>query len=309
MLRLSLFVFFLPLVVGFCPNGSYEFQKKCYFFKSNATGFAEAELNCNDIGGDLTSIHSGFTNALITDYATDNFHDVKDFWIGFSNVVTPRNYTWIDQSKVDFLNWEPKQPGSISGSKCVAVNLKSGSWKTEQCSKKKPYVCAINSNSGPTTTTKRSVSNTTTARYTKSTTKQPMTTTYTRKYCTGNFTYYEPTNSCYANFFTSATDAKTWNDAEIFCQSLNGHLASIHSDDEFKFIMNFDYFSNSWYWPWLGLSKINQGGTWQWTDGTPTDYLPWGEGQPVYRNQCVFGSEGSFVSFNCSQPATTLCKI
>uniref|UniRef100_A0AC35ETD9 C-type lectin domain-containing protein n=1 Tax=Panagrolaimus sp. PS1159 TaxID=55785 RepID=A0AC35ETD9_9BILA len=174
----------------------------------------------------------------------------------------------------------------------------------------------------------------------------PTTTASTQK-CTGNFTYYGPTNSCYGVFFTFDPDARGWNASETFCQSINGHLASIHSQDEFNFIMNFNYPQNSEYWPWVGLfsndneqtfqckflsffkfsdfnypqnseywpwvglfSNDNEQ-TFQWSDGTPTDFLPWGPGEPYVDTNfnCVFANSGGIDTLDCSEPGTALCKI
>lgn len=57
--------FVLVFVAGECPSGSVEWHSQCFSFYSNSTGFADAELSCQGVGGHLASIHDGFANALL----------------------------------------------------------------------------------------------------------------------------------------------------------------------------------------------------------------------------------------------------
>jgi putative hemolysin len=311
MLRLSvLLLFVLPaLVFCACPNGGYQWQTNCYYFQANGTDFPEAEANCISQGGHLASVHDSFTNALLTGHAVNIFQKQKDYWIGLSNLKTPKKLAWIDGTKLDFVDWDKNQPGNGTGIRCASVDLKTGLWRVESCFQQKPFVCAVVgsgsvSTMGPMTTTTRRNTNPTT------TTGSGMTTPSGNK-CTGNFTYYGPTNSCYGVFNMYDPDAKPWNASEAFCVGIGGHLASIHSQDEFNFIMSFNYPSNAQYFPWTGLFSADNEQTFQWTDGTPTDFLPWGPEEPVVDTNynCVFAFTEGFATYDCSTPASTLCKI
>jgi len=205
--------------------------------------------------------------------------------------------SWIDGSKLDYTDWDKNEPGNATGIKCTSVTLKSGYWKVQSCFSKKSYVCSVpkaggGSSAQPMTTT-------------------PKATTASGQACSGNYTYFAPTNSCYGVFFTFDPDARGWNASETFCQSINGHLASIHSADELTFIMNFNYPANSEYWPWIGLFSKDNEKTWQWTDGTPTDFLPWGPGEPYVDTNfnCVFANSAGIDTLDCTEPGTALCKI
>uniref|UniRef100_A0A8C9SMF2 C-type lectin domain-containing protein n=1 Tax=Scleropages formosus TaxID=113540 RepID=A0A8C9SMF2_SCLFO len=82
---------------------------------------------------------------------------------------------------------------------------------------------------------------------------------------------------CY--HFESET-VKNWEDAETYCGNQNGHLASIHSEEEISFLM----ISSS---P-LGEDIIGRKELifnvsipgYQWSDGTPVSYTNWGPGEP-----------------------------
>ena len=77
---------------------------------------------------------------------------------------------------------------------------------------------------------------------------------------------------CFQFFISSITPTN----AETNCQSYNGHLASIHSEDEQTFVAQLASSTNSYVW--IG-GKINLG-EWEWTDGTDFDFTFWLSDQP-----------------------------
>ncbi|KAJ8781314.1 hypothetical protein J1605_011298 [Eschrichtius robustus] len=58
---------------------------------------------------------------------------------------------------------------------------------------------------------------------------------------------------------------KTWQEAEQFCVSQGAHLASVTSEEEQAFLIQFT--SASYHW--IGLTDSGLQGFWRWTDGTP----------------------------------------
>jgi hypothetical protein len=74
-------------------------------------------------------------------------------------------------------------------------------------------------------------------------------------------------------------DPRPWPDAEMYCASQGGHLASIHSSAENDFLcQEVNAFSHDKCW--IGLSDEAVEGDFVWTDATPTDYLDWAPGEP-----------------------------
>ncbi|XP_039674639.1 ladderlectin-like isoform X2 [Perca fluviatilis] len=81
--------------------------------------------------------------------------------------------------------------------------------------------------------------------------------------------------------FAFYSQAKTWIDAETFCQTIGGNLASIHSDAEHGFIRNYTNQVTGANRPaWIGGSNAVQVFTWLWTDGSKFDYTSWAAGEP-----------------------------
>lgn len=71
----------------------------------------------------------------------------------------------------------------------------------------------------------------------------------------------------------------TWEEAEAYCESMNGHLAVISSDDEnnaiYNFLTNIDYKT-----AYFGLTDYDGENEWKWVNGEEVDYTNWGTGEP-----------------------------
>ncbi|XP_039631878.1 lectin-like [Polypterus senegalus] len=74
---------------------------------------------------------------------------------------------------------------------------------------------------------------------------------------------------------------KTWIDAELYCVSLGGNLASVHSSGDNHFITSLIRRSDS-HNPisWLGGSNSVRTSSWLWTDGSEWDFKNWNPGEP-----------------------------
>ncbi|XP_028447359.1 galactose-specific lectin nattectin-like [Perca flavescens] len=81
--------------------------------------------------------------------------------------------------------------------------------------------------------------------------------------------------------FSFYSETKTWIDAETFCQTAGGHLASIHSDEENTFLKDYiNQVTGANTQAWIGGSDAVQVFTWLWTDGSNFDYTSWAAGEP-----------------------------
>lgn len=76
----------------------------------------------------------------------------------------------------------------------------------------------------------------------------------------------------------------TWEQAEAYCESLGGYLATITSREEDEFVYfylknNFDYES-----AYFGFTDREEEGTWVWVNGETSTYTNWNPGEPNDEN-------------------------
>nr|XP_033776612.1 asialoglycoprotein receptor 1-like [Geotrypetes seraphini] len=107
-------------------------------------------------------------------------------------------------------------------------------------------------------------------------------------FCATGWVQYK--DACYMNY----TTRMSWVDAEAKCQSINSHLASIHSVEENDFIYALmgkihNYKAGLAYW--IGGFDTLKEGLYMWTDGSSWDFATFGSGQPDnFRNEDYIGS-------------------
>ncbi|KAK2897141.1 galactose-specific lectin nattectin-like isoform X2 [Channa argus] len=82
---------------------------------------------------------------------------------------------------------------------------------------------------------------------------------------------------CY-QFYNSEKD---WADAESFCTSLGGNLASLLTADIQNFLKEMIFrATNAYKNAWVGGSDAVKEGKWLWSDGSQFDFNRWGKGEP-----------------------------
>ncbi|XP_028447360.1 ladderlectin-like [Perca flavescens] len=107
--------------------------------------------------------------------------------------------------------------------------------------------------------------------------------------------------------------AKPWLDAENFCQTAGGNLASIHSDAEHGFIKDFIKQVTGTDRPaWIGGFDSVQEGTWMWTDGSNFNYQSWAGGEPNNaggaENCLVMNYKENWNDVGCTNLASFVCS-
>uniref|UniRef100_A0AC35FJH2 C-type lectin domain-containing protein n=1 Tax=Panagrolaimus sp. PS1159 TaxID=55785 RepID=A0AC35FJH2_9BILA len=317
--KIILLIAFFHFSLSQCPKGSFQWQTTCLFFNATEAGYANAELTCRNIGGHLASIHDAFTNAVLGQKASDYFQEnaVSDFWIGAEKLYLNSNWSWTDESTFDFSDWGSGEPSNVGGDDCTAMSWVNGYWSAQNCFKLKPFACATIA-SISSSTLKTTISSTVVStQVSSSTPTRPSTPTPSKPStfstgspnagnCNNGWTYFQ--GFCYGGFRQVDDDFKT---SESYCQSLGGHLPSVHNN----------YVTPLFHSVWLGLHSDDNGITWKWTDNTPVDYLKWYINYPVMNQgyNCVLVDEYNddyvpyFENINCNDNGTkwfhySICK-
>nr|XP_007963304.2 secretory phospholipase A2 receptor isoform X1 [Chlorocebus sabaeus]XP_007963305.2 secretory phospholipase A2 receptor isoform X1 [Chlorocebus sabaeus]XP_037857960.1 secretory phospholipase A2 receptor isoform X1 [Chlorocebus sabaeus] len=104
----------------------------------------------------------------------------------------------------------------------------------------------------------------------------------------------------------------SWSEAHSSCQMQGGALLSITDETEENFIR--EHISSKAVEVWIGLNQLDEHSGWQWSDGTPLNYLNWSPEvnfEPFVENHC-----GTFSSFmpsawrgrDCESTLPYICK-
>ena len=79
-------------------------------------------------------------------------------------------------------------------------------------------------------------------------------------------------------------DITSGEDAEKYCESLGGYLATITSADENEFLFNYIHelgYENAHF----GFTDSEEEGTWKWVTGGEVNYTNWHSGEPNGENE------------------------
>ncbi|CAP21853.2 Protein CBR-CLEC-199 [Caenorhabditis briggsae] len=99
--------------------------------------------------------------------------------------------------------------------------------------------------------------------------------------CASGWIRWEGNGCCYKEM---GSPTLSWYASEDWCwnQRAGAHLASVHSQAEAVWL-NYQY--KVWYSKmddWIGLRRNCDNTAWEWTDGTPVDFLWWQPNYPIY---------------------------
>nr|XP_020477324.1 galactose-specific lectin nattectin-like [Monopterus albus] len=110
-------------------------------FNLNEKDWADAEVACVAVGGNLASIHTedhyNFVKGLIKTSAGTN----KQTWVGGTDAVKEGVWLWSDGSNFDFTFWGPRQPDNAGRSEDCMALVNKGVANDMPCTQKKSYIC------------------------------------------------------------------------------------------------------------------------------------------------------------------------
>ncbi|XP_047425524.1 macrophage mannose receptor 1 [Mugil cephalus] len=272
-----------------CASGWLSFNGSCYWFVSNInrlTTWHEASNACEEMGAHLLIINNQEEQFFINGKLPD-FHqvDIPDIWIGLSDMYKDGDFKWVDKTTTKYSNYGPGWPRNTQGSwDCgqIFTGNYEGKWETTNCFKSLGYVCEMTGGQNP---------------------KPP---SPPDSHCDPGYLLYG--NFCY---HFESENVKNWHDAEARCKNEQGHLVSVHSQEELSFLTA--------HMPgegWMGLNDINAEGQFVYTDGTPADLVQWATGQPdnFEDEDCVLiygmnhDQPGKMSDAVCSTTKDYICK-
>ncbi|GAB0184743.1 macrophage mannose receptor 1 [Grus japonensis] len=135
-----------PQLPGKCPESEghkswIPFRGHCYYFESSSTrNWAQASLECLRLGASLVSVEDS-AEANFLAYTIEPLEGkTSTFWTGMYRNVDGE-WLWLDNTAVNFVNWNVGEPSPQQNEHCVEMYANSGYWNNIYCSSYKGYVC------------------------------------------------------------------------------------------------------------------------------------------------------------------------
>jgi hypothetical protein len=291
---------------------------------ADASTAAKAALACKTVNGGaadgfLVEPQDACKEAALKDFL--KYPLSKDlWWIGLEWDGTAKQWAWTSGATYDETeaDWGPGAGQFPELLNCVAIENRDGfrQWYNRPCSsdptpltgggicvQDTAYKCVEAAGStSPTAQGETTVTATATPTPGTGTTTEP-------RGCKHNPS--EANGPCYL----VKDDAKSFQEAESYCSSLGGHLASAHSASENIYIGSLLSASSRPYW-WIGAqcgdgTACTSNDSWAWTDGsTWGDYENWVAGE-TSQKPCAFYERSSknWRSWSCASTFPFVCKI
>uniref|UniRef100_A0A8B9EC39 Macrophage mannose receptor 1 n=1 Tax=Anser cygnoides TaxID=8845 RepID=A0A8B9EC39_ANSCY len=135
-----------PQLPGKCPESEghqswIPFRGHCYYIESSSTrNWAQASLECLRLGSSLVSVEDSAEASFLTYTIEPLEGKTSTFWTGMYRNVDGE-WLWLDNTAVNFVNWNVGEPSPQQNEHCVEMYANSGYWNNNYCSSYKGYIC------------------------------------------------------------------------------------------------------------------------------------------------------------------------
>ncbi|XP_042179949.1 secretory phospholipase A2 receptor isoform X2 [Oncorhynchus tshawytscha] len=206
-------------------------------------------LACMMMGTHLLSVHSKEELRFIRERMGKLSLGSTDWWIGLSTDLVREEFSWSDESAVDYQNWAEgsSHDAPVKHKQCVTMSSISGQWSAGECGGLHAHVCK---------------------RRTVSVVEIPREPHYIGG-CPERWLYFG--HKCFLlHLPNSAEEGKSWRDARSICSSFQGTLVAIEDEIEQAYITML--LQGGTVGVWIGLRDED---TMKWTNGKPVSYTNW----------------------------------
>lgn len=264
-----------------CDTGYIQYYDSCFKLITSEMDFATAGVTCQSDGYYLASIFDEYEEAFVELLMYSN--GGIPVWIGMTK-NSNSEYAWVDGWPTTYTNWGFREPSDMIGEGCVMIS-EDGTWDDTRCLSNRRAVCKYTSLTKPT---------------------HPPDTPGT---CPENWIEYG--SDCIL-VKAAVLDLASFPEAQFICRGYGAELASIHSSFENQLI--FDAIAITFTDVWLGMDRTLDG-PYKWVDGTPVNYVNWGDGEPSYTSGgtdelCVemYPGNGRWNDRECLQKQGYVCR-
>ncbi|KFQ05099.1 Macrophage mannose receptor 1, partial [Leptosomus discolor] len=259
-----------------CPGEWVAYAGHCYRIYRTPKIWKEAQSSCRKEDGELASIHN------IEEYSFTvsqlGYKPDDELWIGLNDFRFPMYFEWSDGTPVTYTKWHQGEPNHTRNkADCVVMKGEDGSWADSACETKLGYVCK----------------------------RKPLAEESGEEKGWMKHGFY-----CYSVGQLPAT----FSAAKQICEDNKGYLATVRDRYEQAFLTSVIGFNPAKYF-WIGLSDMEEQGTFRWASGDAVTFTHWSENSVFHEGResgCVAMTTGTSAGLwdilNCEETNMFLCK-
>ncbi|XP_034257828.1 macrophage mannose receptor 1-like isoform X2 [Pantherophis guttatus] len=265
-----------------CPDGWVGYAKHCYRLNRDRKTWKGASVSCQKDGGHLLSIHDIEEYSFV--FSQLGYESTDNLWIGLNDQKVSSYFEWSDGTTVSFIKWQKGEPTLISNVEedCIIMTGKNGYWADHFCEEELGYICK----------------------------KEPS------EFLPGTDEVADP--KCQKGWkrygfycYLIGKTPGTFSEAKKLCETNQGFLISVENRFEQAFLTSQIGHRPEKYF-WIGLSDVENPGTFNWTNGDPIQFTHWNAKMPGPDPGCVAMRTGDAAGLwdvvNCEERVPFLCK-
>ncbi|KGL73954.1 Macrophage mannose receptor 1, partial [Tinamus guttatus] len=265
-----------------CPDGWVPYIDHCYKIFRETKAWKEGLTSCQKEKGNLASIHTLEEHSFIVSQL--GYKPTDKLWIGLNDNKVQMYFEWSDGTPVTYTKWHLGEPSTTNNrpEDCVLIKGQDGYWADYVCERKAGYICKrkpISLTAGEKETTDASCKNGW-RRY--------------RSYC----------------YFIGNVQA-TFLEAKKTCEGEEGYLATVESRYEQAYLTSLVGLRPEKYY-WLGLSDMEDQGTFKWVNGEAITFTHWDAAMPGRKPGCIAmrtsPAAGLWDVIDCETKQKFICK-
>ncbi|NWW90882.1 MRC1 protein, partial [Rhynochetos jubatus] len=263
-----------------CPRGWVAYAGHCYRIYRIPKIWKEAQSSCRKEGGELASIHNieeySFTVSQL------GYKPEDELWMGLNDFRVQMYFEWSDGTPVTYTKWHHGEPTHTRNkADCIVMKGEDGSWANSACETKLGYICK----------------------------REPL-----AEESEDEVTYPGCQKGWMKHGFYCYSVGQLparFSQAKQICEENKSYLATVADRYEQAFITSVIGFSPAKYF-WIGLSDVEEQGTFKWANGDMVTFTHWNAGMPGIEPGCVAMTTGTSAGLwdilNCEDTNMFLCK-
>ncbi|NXJ98839.1 MRC1 protein, partial [Corythaixoides concolor] len=234
-----------------CPDGWWPYAGHCYSIQREPKIWKDALTSCKRQDGDLASVHNIAEYSFLVSQL--GYKPTEELWLGLNDLKAHFYFEWSDGTPVTFTKWQRRHPTFTNGLEdCVVMKGQDGYWATDVCDKQLGYICKKKPSSQSSE---------------KETIEDPS--------CQKVNGWKRYGFHCYL----LGSALLTFSDANKTCEQSKAYLATVESRNEQAFLISLMGLRSEKYF-WIGLSDIEERGSFRWTSGETPLFTYWNTAMP-----------------------------